>query len=204
MNGSYNWASFKRRIEKGEHATINEDVMTLRFVSGSDASETEQADGMLLELARFIDPDNELDDNIAVPMNSALSEAMVNVRMDAYPKDIRFRFRHVGRWWLGGTADRARRFLSIAIYDQGASIPVTYARQRWSSAVKAFISERLSIGARSPYADDPVRIDAAMQYGNSNTDRPNRGKGLPRSSRGIGCGEDQGDGANTALVRTLK
>jgi hypothetical protein len=186
------------KIENGEHATINEDVMTLRFVSGSDASETEQADQMLLELARFIDPASELDEAIAVPLNSALSEAMVNVRMHAYPKDVRFRFRHVGRWWLAGTADRKKRFLSIAIYDQGASIPVTYPRQQWSSAVKAYVGEMLSFGARSLYANDPVHIAAAMQYGNSNTDRPNRGKGLPQMLEAI---DQAGDGQLLVISR---
>tara|TARA_R110002126_G_scaffold203115_1_gene350463 strand:+ start:456 stop:1445 length:990 start_codon:yes stop_codon:yes gene_type:complete len=179
------------RIEEGGHVVSNQDRMTLRFLSGSDASEAEAADLRLLELAEFIDPDHELPASIAVPINTALSEAMVNVRMHAYPSWHHFQFRPVNRWWLTGTADRTTRTLTISIYDQGASIPITYDRLAKPAGIEKFIRDRLDLlMTPKPYASDAVHIESAMRYGNSQSERPNRGKGLPQMQDAIErCGE---------------
>lgn len=175
------------KLEEEEQAVVNEDLMTLRFLSGSNAAAMKQADEMLLELGRFIDPERELPDEIAIPLNSALSEAMINVKAHAYTSGHKFQFRHVRRWWLTGSADRANRVLSIVIYDQGATIPVTYAHLPKHEAVKKFMKDGLAAitGGRSPYLSDAVHIEAAMKYGNSQTELPNRGKGLPQMQDAI-------------------
>ena len=167
----------------------DESTITLRFFSGSNAEETELADQMLQRLARFIDPQSALPDDIAIPLNSALSEAMINVRAHAYPSNFRFQFRHVNRWWFSGSADRKTRTLTVAIYDQGATIPVTYAPQATSDRVRAFIAENWPFQEEQVYATDAVHIEAAMKYGNSRTGQPNRGKGLPQMQEAIdACG----------------
>lgn len=169
------------QIEEGEHIVGDQERKTLRFLSGSDASEAEAADRRLLELAEFIDPDHDLPSSIAVPLNSALSEAMVNVRMHAYPSWHHFQFRPISRWWLTGTADRATRTLTVAIYDQGASIPVTYDRLPKAFAVEKFVRDKIGeLIKGSAYASDAVHIEAAMRYGNSQSEKPNRGNGLPQ------------------------
>lgn len=111
----------------------------------------------------------------------------MNVKMHAYTGDHRFQFRHVGRWWLTGSADRANRVLNVVIYDQGATIPLTYDKLPKHREVLEFIKGGLAsiAGGRSPYASDAVHIEAAMKYGNSQTDRPNRGKGLPQMQDAI-------------------
>jgi hypothetical protein len=169
--------------------TNNENVMTLRFWSGSDARETERADEMLMELAAFIDPNRELDDAISIPLTSALSEAMVNVRMHAYPKDYRFQYPHINRWWLTGSADRTNRKLTVAIYDQGASIPVTFEKRMLSQKVIEFLRDVVPGTTDHAFRSDAAQIEAAVRYGNSQSELPERGKGLPQMQEAIdACG----------------
>ncbi|WP_141507375.1 hypothetical protein [Rhizobium sp. H4] len=155
------------------------DVMTLKILSGSNALETEQADQMLMELGRFLDPENQLPNNIRIPLNSALSEAMVNVRKHAYPEDYDFQYRHLGRWWLAASANRREKSLTVVIYDQGATIPVTYSKMATLDHVRKFIDQIVAPGQKQPFAYDGVHIEAAAKFGNSQTGQSHRGKGLP-------------------------
>ncbi|MFC5385151.1 hypothetical protein ACFPLB_04125 [Aquamicrobium segne] len=176
-------SSLAEQVEEDERS------MTLKFFSGSNAEETEQADKMLQRLAQFIDPENELPIEIAIPLNSALSEAMVNVRAHAYPANFRFHYRHINRWWFTGSADRINRTLTVAIYDQGATIPVTYPPRATADKVRAFLAENWPFQESHIYAADAVHIEAAMRYGNTQTGRANRGKGLPQMQEVIdACG----------------
>ncbi|WP_141103920.1 ATP-binding protein [Rhizobium sp. R634] len=172
--------------------TSSEDVMTLRFLSGSNAQETEAADKMLVELGNFLDPDNDLPEEIRLPLTTALSEAMINVRRHAYPDDHRFRFKHINRWWLTGSADRARRKLTVVIYDQGATIPITYSKLSESLDIREWILSIVRIAPKSdnPFAEDGARIAAAAKFGNTQTGKSYRGKGLPDMQNAIDCCEN--------------
>lgn len=171
--------------------TGNDDVMTLRFLSGSNAEETAEADKMLTELGSFLDPNQELSEEMRLPLMSALTEAMVNVRRHAYPADHQFRFKHISRWWLTGSADRVQRKLTVVIYDQGATIPITYANHSNSQSIKEWIDDvvaktfRLQQIEKHPFALDGVKIAAAAKFGNSQTGKSYRGKGLPDMHRAI-------------------
>lgn len=158
------------------------DVMTLQFLSGSNAEETAKADEMLMQLASFLDPENELPEELRIPFNSALSEAMVNVRKHAYPEGYDFQYRHVNKWWLAASADKRERSLTVVIYDQGATIPVTYARMAATDRVRKFVEGMVGTitgKPEQPFAFDGVHIEAAAKFGNSQTGDPHRGKGLP-------------------------
>lgn len=164
------------------YLTADTDIMTLRFISGSNAAETRLAGEMLMRLAEFLDPDHHLPEEISVPLTSALSEAMSNVREHAYPSDYRFRFRHIRRWWLTGSADRRNRTLTVVIYDQGATIPVTYSRLSSLAHVRKWIDERVASvtgSPKHPFQNDGLQIAAAVKFGSSQTEEPHRGKGLP-------------------------
>lgn len=158
------------------------DVMTLQFLSGSNAEETAKADEMLLQLAAFLDPENALPDELRIPFNSALSEAMVNVRKHAYPEGHDFQYRHVNKWWLAASADKRERSLTVVIYDQGATIPVTYAKMAATDRIRKFVEGvvgSITGKAEKPFAFDGVHIEAAAKFGNSQTGDAHRGKGLP-------------------------
>lgn len=183
---------FKRLFELGFFQSIgvtpdqpdlllsaDQDIMTLRFLSGSNAADTKRAGEMLMELGSFLDPTQSLPEEIKVPLTSALSEAMINVSQHAYPSDYRFNYRHVSRWWLTGSANRKTRTLTIVIYDQGATIPVTYSRLPKLDTIISWIDSNFSKSGSHPFENDGVNLAAAVRFGNSQTDKPNRGKGLP-------------------------
>lgn len=183
---------FKRLFELGFFQSIgvtpdqpelllsaDQDIMTLRFLSGSNAKDTKKAGEMLVELGNFLDSTQSLPEDIKVPLTSALSEAMINVKQHAYPSDYRFAYRHVQRWWLTGSANRKTRTLTIVIYDQGATIPVTYARVKKLASIRSWIESNFNKEASHPFDNDGVNLAAAVRFGNSQTDEPHRGKGLP-------------------------
>lgn len=165
--------------------TSNQDVMTLHFLSGSNAEETEAANKMLMELGNFLDPDHELPEEITVPLTGALSEAMINVRRHAYPSNHRFAHKHINRWWLTGSADRKGRKLTVVIYDQGATIPITYSKLSSATHIREWISKQVSGQPQSPFAMDGLHIAAAAKFGNSQTEKSYRGKGLPDMQNAI-------------------
>nr|WP_325265572.1 hypothetical protein [uncultured Rhizobium sp.] len=175
-----------------EVLTSNEDVMTLRFLSGSNAQETEAADKMLVDLGEFLGADNDLAEEIRLPLTTALSEAMINVRRHAYPEDHKFRFKHINRWWLTGSADRARRKLTVVIYDQGATIPITYSKLSATQNIKEWILSTMGHSPKSEdqFAEDGARIAAAAKFGNTQTGKSYRGKGLPDMQNAIDCCEN--------------
>lgn len=165
-------------------------TIIIPFISGSNASETENADAMLIELAEFLDPDKELSPEISVPLLSALSEAMTNVRLHAYPHNHKFNYPHMSRWWLTGSADRANRRLTLVIYDQGASIPITYPRISHGNKVTDWIKTQVSIGNQHSFAHDGIQIEAAAKFGNSQTGKANQGRGIPDMHDAIdACGK---------------
>jgi len=95
-----------------------------------------------------------------------LSEAITNVSQHAYPPSVLGGDKK--RWWLSASFDRASRNLNVIFYDQGVGIPKTLpSSDLWENIKDAF--SRWS---------DSEKIGAAMEYGRSSVNRPERGKGL--------------------------
>lgn len=164
----------------------NDNTIYLRIFTGT-RDNTEEADDALMDLARFACPEVELPPTISIPIVSAISEAMINVRRHAYPDDFKFLHRHVSRWWITGKADRLTRTITLAIYDQGATIPVTYQRLEWTDQVVEFVG-------RAPKDAHPFHLDgklirAATRYGNTQTGQRERGKGLPQMKDAVKVAE---------------
>lgn len=172
----------------------SEDTMTLKFFSGV-REKTSEADLALAKLLEYAMPGQPASDDIMIPIVSAISEAMINVARHAYPEDHSFRFRHVERWWITGTASKLNRNITIAIYDQGATIPVTYTKHFWSDRLAEFLG--VSDDSR-PFATDGKTIQAAAKFGSTSTNQPERGKGLPQMKEAV---ELCGDGSLRILSR---
>ena len=173
-----------------DNSLADNDLMTVSFYCGSDVSTLEEADRKLLELAHHIDPNSSLPEAISLALNSAISEAMINVRRHAYPKNHEFKYKHLNKWWMAGSARKSDRTMTIAMYDQGASIPITYSKLGLPKKIIKFIKDRTPLIDNHNYLSDGVHIQAAVTYGNTQTQEKFRGKGLPQIKDAIDiCGE---------------
>lgn len=95
-----------------------------------------------------------------------LSEAITNVSQHAYPSWSYSA--GTKQWWLSASFERRARRLIVMFYDQGVGIPRTLP----SSHIWEWIKGRVDLWT------DAQKIEAAMEYGRSQTARPERGKGL--------------------------
>ena len=159
--------------------TTSGNVRTMRTITGTNASELADASGKILELSKFIDDEGSISEDVELALNNALSEAMINVSKHAYPLDHEFRYRHVSKWWVTASADRLARELTIVVYDQGASIPVTFPKKELSQSVRDFLETVLNRSPRFDYENDGTYIEGAMKPGRSKTNQSHRGLGLP-------------------------
>lgn len=156
------------------------DIRTMRIVSGRNAADLQSASENLIELSRYIDEDGPIGEEVLKALNSALSEAMVNVSRHAYPEDHNFAYKHVGAWWMTAAADRGNRSLTVVMYDQGASIPVTLPKKSKWRAARDFVLRNMSTHKSFEYQDDATYIEGAMRLGETQTGEPGRGEGLPQ------------------------
>lgn len=154
-------------------------VKTLKFIDGENSAELEEVDRQLLALAEYIYPGETLDEGLSAVLNSAISEAMVNVRQHAYDPSHSFQYPHINKYWFAGAADKSSRTISISMFDQGATIPVTYPRAKIADRIMAHLKMLANLtGLEEP--SDGAYILTAVKYGNSQVDQPHRGKGLPQ------------------------
>ncbi|MBR3371153.1 MAG: hypothetical protein IKG52_11055 [Rhodobacteraceae bacterium] len=155
------------------------DVRVMRIVSGKDSEQIAQAAENILQLASFIDENDPLEPSVRIALNSSLAEAMSNVAGHAYPTDENFEVSHVGRWWVAASADRVSRELTVVIYDQGASIPVTFPKKELKQHIRDFLLSIIGQAGDHAYSDDAAYIAAALLPGKTQTNQVNRGLGLP-------------------------
>jgi hypothetical protein len=115
----------------------------------------------------------------AAGIYTVLIEAMDNVINHAYPTDIPLPFRSVKRWWMTAAIDRAESKLTVAIFDQGVSIPVSLPHWRSYGRVKRVLRRVLGIDYDpSDTSQDAQAIYMATRVAASSTGEPHRGKGL--------------------------
>lgn len=169
-------------ITPGREDVLNEegDNLTMRIVSTRNADDLEKVDAALQELCAFVGPTGGAADPTIIDLLTGLAEAMSNVTNHAYPPDYSPKFRHVDRLWVAASADRVRKTLTVVVYDQGITIPVTYPRIERIDRVMNFLGRAIRRRREFDYQDDGTYIRAAMKYGGSRTDLKHRGKGLPQ------------------------
>ncbi len=169
------------------HTSVNEtfrdssngDVRTMAMISGTNSDELRYASESILQLSKFIDDDAPLPSNVQKALNSALGEAMTNVANHAYPDDCPDQSSKINRWWISASANRSRRSLTVVVYDQGATIPWTLPKRSWAST---FSPSRLvsNVVSDHPFPLDSDYIEYALGEGSTQTERPERGQGLPQ------------------------
>lgn len=179
------------------HLHVDDGVTkTMHIITGSDGEGLERAARGLLELATAVTEGRGLPAEIETLLNTALSEAMTNVPSHAYPEDYPFDYRHVGRWWVTAEVDRGNGTLTLVIYDQGATIPITYPTRglqgvsAWAEEARDFLGRAKSLTRSHDFDDDGAFVEAAMRYGNTQTNETFRGKGTANMKELIDvCGQ---------------
>lgn len=162
-----------------ERYRTNEGKRIMRIVSGKDAAEVTAAAEGIADLSGFLDEEEPLNASVRLALNSSLGEAMINVARHAYPEDEIMSVPHVNRWWVTASADRRKNELTVVIFDQGASIPVTFPRKELGDSIVGFLAKVLGTGPKHAFSDDGAYIAAALLPGRTQTNQVNRGLGLP-------------------------
>lgn len=156
----------------------NDKTKTMQIIRARSNDDLGRVDESLLELSDFLDLPDDVD--VVVDLNSAISEAISNMKHHAYPDEFPLPYPHLRSLWVSATANREENSLTVVAYDQGATIPVTYPRiQRWEQ-VNRFLRRTVSRIPSFEFEHDGTYIRAAMRYGGSRTDQTHRGKGLPQ------------------------
>lgn len=173
-------------------------TLTMRIVRGTNADELKTVDASLNVLGEFLreDESSSLDPTI-VKVLTTISEAITNVTQHAYSAGLQYRHQHINSFWVAATADKTTRNLTVAVYDQGATIPLTYPRLNLKEKAVRFLSSAIGGVPEFEYQHDGTYIRAAMRYGGSRTDQAFRGKGLPQMFRLM-----QSVGAGTMSIRS--
>lgn len=154
-----------------------------KILSGRNADELEDASNVILELLNYLSVAPELSEHLITDINSAVSEAMVNVARHAYPDEIQLQALGLGKWWMSAKADKAENTLTIVIYDQGATIPGTLPKREWFQKtigdVMTAIIPNFDVENRKRMIDHEF-INYSMKKGNTQTGNVRRGLGLPQ------------------------
>jgi hypothetical protein len=156
------------------------DERMMRISSGRNAAEIESISEQIIELSHFIDETGPIPDGVLFALNSALSEGMINVSKHAYPADFAHKYQHVNSWWVTATANKQLRRLTIVMFDQGVTIPITLPNNSFFRAIGDHIANMLSSDEPCEYKNDALYIQGALEYGKTQTGDRERGLGLPQ------------------------
>lgn len=158
----------------------SDDFLLMRIVRSKNSDKLNEIDDALMELGRFVSATiADLEAKITHTL-SIISEVMSNVTQHAYRRDVHFAYDHLDSFWVSAEADRVHRTLRIVLFDQGATIPVTFPKMDRADTVMKYLRRALTGGRRFDYDDDGTYIRAALRYGGSRTDLDYRGKGFPQ------------------------
>ncbi len=156
--------------------TAPDGAVLMPMVCGNDTDLSDAGDG-LLELFTVVGGDN----TSRVQLLGAVADAIENVKGHAYQGVVHPGIPHL--WWLSGSADAQSRTITLSIYDQGVTIPVTLPN-KWSpelisSMIRSFLSDSSATGVSVSDRDD-LAVAASMRMSKTSTDAAERGKGLSK------------------------
>jgi len=146
------------------------------MISGSDVNMAPVNEAIVALFAR-----GQHNPSLRLQMASAVTDAVENVRGHAYPTSWFNSSVSVPRWWFTGAVDQRTNRVTLAIYDQGITIPSALPL-KWGVNFLDGLFQGL-FGQRFDAADpkhDGKAIDMAMRLAASSTELPYRGKGLPK------------------------
>lgn len=109
-------------------------------------------------------------------------EAVLNSHSWAYPDGVKWDFPPLKNWWLTGAVDLEAGRVTVIVYDQGVSIPVSLPHWRYWGKLEARV-KRWMAAARitkdvADASNDGLAIRLAMTISKSQTNLRQHGKGL--------------------------
>jgi len=156
-------------------------LRVLKFISGERA-EGEEFGRLQEALVNFL-PEDEREFLLYAEPYSGMLEAALNAYMWAYPpKYAADECPVMPRWWMTGAIDTEKKAVTVAVYDQGASIPATLPHsEHWNKIKTRMVSLAARAGLTAPPGDpvyDGTGIRLAMALAKSKSGLPQHGKGL--------------------------
>jgi hypothetical protein len=152
----------------------------LKFVSGEKA-EGERL-GRLQERLVALLPRDEQERLLYAEPYGGMLEAALNSNMWAYPPNHAWDFPVLPRWWITGAIDTRNRTVTVAVYDQGVSIPASLPHWEHWGKVDRMVRRLVARSGLSAAPGDPTydgeAIRLAMTVASSKTKLPQHGKGL--------------------------
>ncbi len=172
-------------IDEVYRTKIDSDFKVMTALSGRNANGLDMASEEIEGLLNFLYNSGSRASNLLPDINTAISEAMINVSRHAYPEDfvVSSAYDTVEQWWMTARAEHSSQQLTIVVYDQGSTIPGTLPYRSWfktvvQDAMRVIIPD--FIHDESYRALDHEYINHSMKKGKTQTGEPGRGLGLPQ------------------------
>jgi len=109
-----------------------------------------------------------------------LGEAIQNVEDHAYPAGAFGSYPMARKWWMTGAVEPSKKRFTIAIYDQGVTIPVSLPRWSHFDDFKSAFARAVGLEYNASGSQhDGQTIAQAVQLGRSSTGKSWHGKDLP-------------------------
>ncbi|MBC2887293.1 hypothetical protein Q5698_15535 [Brucella intermedia] len=166
------------KITEGVQAPEEGDRKILKLRSGS-RNQADEVDGLLNSIEEMFSGVGLNANDACFELNGALGEAMENAVRCAYPTEISFGRPHVSKWWMTGSLSKAQRQMTVAIYDQGVSIPGSLSSwQLYGGFLNRFLRKfGMARDSADPRFDGDV-IALAIDESVTSTGLQKHGKGL--------------------------
>ncbi|MGI6854353.1 hypothetical protein [Mesorhizobium sp. 1B3] len=155
-------------------------VIIQKFTSGSQADG--KPVGKLQEALTKLLPDELGEKLLAAEPYGGMFEAILNSHSWAYPADHDWDYPPLRNWWLTGAVDTATGRVTVAVFDQGISIPVSLPHwKHWGKVeerAKKILARLRLTEPIEHFSNDGYAIRLAMTIAKSQTNLPQHGKGL--------------------------
>ncbi|WP_417415854.1 hypothetical protein [Hoeflea sp.] len=165
--------------ETAKIVDLSKEKRVLKIVKGTSGDQLQNIAKAISELVEFWD-EGELDRKMRINLNTAIGEAMINVAKWAYDEPRGLYDDRLRCFWITGSVDKRTNELVVVIFDRGVGIPETYQRKKLHQNLLKQLSAALKPTEGFEFVNDATYIKNALKYGNSRSDQPERGKGLPQ------------------------
>lgn len=167
-------------MKKPEKLQKEEGVIVQKFTSGSQA-EGEPV-GKLQEALANLLPQQMAEKLLEAEPYGGMFEAVLNSHSWAYPTGFEWDYPPLCNWWLTGAVDLEKGRVTVVVFDQGISIPVSLPHwEHWNqieARAKRFAARWKITQPIEHYSNDGYAIRLAMTIAKSQTHLPQHGKGL--------------------------